>query len=85
MGYARGSDWFLPEDVLPDSRESWDVLVVDDVGVQGGLRHQVRPGQRWVHQGVTWERKSVSQKNISQQQETFNLVYSVSYFHADRR
>lgn len=37
--------WFLPQDVLPDSGESWDVLVVDDVGVQRRLRHQVRPGQ----------------------------------------
>lgn len=50
-----GPGWGLPEDVLPDSRESWDVLVVDDVGVQGGLCHQVRPGERGVHQGVTWE------------------------------
>lgn len=43
--YASGPQWFLPEDVLPDSRESWDVLVMDDVGVQRRLRHQVRPGQ----------------------------------------
>lgn len=36
---------FPPEDVLSDSRESWDVLVVDDVSVQRSLRHQVRPGE----------------------------------------
>ena len=44
-----------PEDVLSDDREPWDILVVDNVCVQGGLCHQVGPCQRWVHQGVTWE------------------------------
>lgn len=80
MFAARGPHRFLPEDVLPDSRESWDVLVVDDVGVQRGLRHQVRLGQRWVHQGEPWEKKSVghrsSKNNRSKEQqwEAFNLV-----------
>lgn len=75
-GVLTGS--FLPEDVLPDSRESWDVLVVDDVGVQRGLRHQVRLCQRWVHQGVTWETNQsaiVPQKTSKEEQwEAFNLV-----------
>ena len=31
--------------VLSDNRESWDVLIVDDVSVQGGFGHQVRPRQ----------------------------------------
>lgn len=35
----------LPEDVLSDNREAWDILVVDDVGVQGRLGHQVGPCQ----------------------------------------
>lgn len=35
----------LPENVVSDSRESWDVLVVDDVCVQRSLGHQVRPGE----------------------------------------
>lgn len=47
----------LPEDVLTDGRESWDIFVVDDVRVQGRLRHQVGPCQWRVHQGVSWEIK----------------------------
>ena len=45
----------LLEDVLPDQVESGDVLVVGDVRVQGGLRHEVGPRQGRVHQGVAWE------------------------------
>lgn len=39
----------LPEDVLSDSRESWDVLIVDNICVQRRLGHQVRPRQGRVH------------------------------------
>lgn len=37
--------FFLPEDVLSDSRECWDVLIVYDVSVQRRLCHQVGPCQ----------------------------------------
>lgn len=46
-------DFPSPEDILPDSWETRDVLIVDDISVQGWLRHQVGSGQRRVHQGVT--------------------------------
>ncbi len=47
--------FFLPKNVLTNSRESWDILIVDDVSVQGRLCHQVGPCQWRVHQGETWE------------------------------
>lgn len=36
---------FIPEDVLSDSRESWDILIVDNICMQRGLSHQIRPCQ----------------------------------------
>lgn len=48
-----GFEWFLnwrlnhpfsPEDILSYSRESGDILIVDNIRVQGRLRHQIGPG-----------------------------------------
>ena len=53
-----------PEDVLPHSVESRDILIVDDVCVQRRLRHQVGPRQGRVHQGVAWGDGSISTNTI---------------------